>query len=63
MQTTARSKGLPLDNMCLQTNVTGFMTPEELTSKPDSGAYISGFFLEGAAWEMGRTESDGYLMD
>ena len=63
MQTTARAKGLPLDNMTLQTNVTGFMTVEELTGKPESGAYINGFFLEGSAWEMGRTESDGYLID
>lgn len=63
MQTTARAKELPLDNMCLQTNVTGWYNNEEITAKPDTGSYITGLYLEGAAWELGRTEMDGYLIE
>jgi len=27
--------------------------PEEVTTSAENGAYIHGFFLEGAAWEFG----------
>lgn len=39
--------------MVLQTNVTSIKTSEEVTLAPETGAYIHGLYLEGAAWEMG----------
>lgn len=64
MQTTARAKNLPLDNMTLQTTVTNVNDSEEIHNYPENGAYVHGFFLEGAAWEMGRSPTEeGYLTD
>ena len=40
--------------MCLRTDVLNLKDPEELTANADNGAYIHGFFLEGAGWELGR---------
>lgn len=51
MQITARATGLPLDDMCLKSEVRNEMDPEELPDPPESGAYINGFSLEGAGWE------------
>jgi dynein heavy chain len=53
MQKTARDQELPLDDMVLQTNVTAIRSPEEVNAYPESGAYIHGLYLEGAAWELG----------
>jgi dynein heavy chain len=64
MQITARAKGLPLDNMTLQTNVTNMTDAEEIQNYPENGAYVHGLFLEGAAWDMGRGgPDDGCLTD
>ncbi|MEE4248049.1 MAG: hypothetical protein V2I33_21870 [Kangiellaceae bacterium] len=49
--------------MTLQTNVTTILTPEEVTDYPEQGRYVHGLFLEGAAWELGRTAADGYLKE
>ena len=39
--------------MVLQTNITTIKNSEEVTVYPESGAFIHGLFLEGAAWEIG----------
>lgn len=39
--------------MCVQTNVTSLKDRTEIISDPETGAYIDGLFLEGAAWEHG----------
>lgn len=62
-QTTAREKGLPLDYMELKNDVTNFREPDELPGFAESGAYVHGFYLEGAAWEFGRSGEQGYLTD
>ena len=54
MQATAREHGLPLDDMCLKTDVLNIKDKTELTANAEVGAYIHGFFLEGAGWEQGR---------
>jgi len=54
MQITARATGLPLDDMCLKSDVRNELDPEELVEPAETGAYINGFSLEGAGWEMGR---------
>lgn len=63
MQTTARAKGLPLDKMANNTDITEMMDLEELTGEPDEGAYIHGLFIEGAGWERGEKRGEGYLID
>jgi len=63
MQVTARKAQLPLDDMVLSTEVTNSKDKTEFTEAPESGAYINGYFLEGAAWEMGRGGEEGYLTE
>lgn len=62
-QVTARKSGESLDDMALQTDITNHRTPEEIAEGAEDGAYIHGFFLEGAAWELGRGTEQGYLAD
>jgi len=62
-QVTARSGGLPLDEMELKTDVLNSKNVADYTTFAESGAYINGFFLEGAAWECGRGGEQGYLCE
>lgn len=63
MQVTARAENLPLDDVCLNTCVKNTFVPEDYPSFAEAGAYVTGFFLEGAGWEMGRGEEQGYLVE
>ena len=63
MQVTARLNHLPLDDMCLKCDVLNTKDPEELPGPAESGAYVYGFFLDGAGWELGRNGEQGYLTD
>jgi len=63
MQVTAREQNLPLDNMVLRTDVTNNPDQSDITTHSNSGSYIHGFYLEGAAWELGRPGEQGYLTD
>jgi dynein heavy chain len=58
MQVTARSTGLPLDNMAVETNVTTMLSPEEATGYPEDGMYVHGLFMEGARWATGEDVSE-----
>lgn len=49
--------------MCLRTDILNNRDPEEMPGSAESGAYIHGFFLEGAGWEMGRGGEQGNLTD
>ncbi|ODN03963.1 Dynein beta chain, ciliary [Orchesella cincta] len=50
MQMTARKQELPLDKMCLQTEVTK-KNKEDFPSPPREGAYLCGLYMEGARWD------------
>jgi dynein heavy chain len=62
MQKTARAQTLPLDFIILKTDVMNF-DRSEIKEKPEDGAYIDGFFLDGANWEKGRGGEQGYLCE
>ena len=54
MQVTARAGGLPLDDMVLNTVILNTKNKAEMIEFPPTGAYINGYFLEGAGWEIAR---------
>ena len=54
MQVTARRDNLALDDMTLKTTITNILSPTEITEPAENGAYVHGFYLQGAAWELGR---------
>jgi len=49
--------------MMLMTTVTNTRDPAEIEAQPENGAYVHGFFMNGASWEMGRGPDEGNLMD
>jgi len=61
MQSTARTKGLPLDGMVLKTTVTNERDPANIAEPAEDGAFIHGFTLQGASWENGRGGEQGSL--
>ena len=63
MQVTARAALLPLDDMCLITEVLNTKEKSEFPNFAEKGAYVNGFFLEGAGWELGRGGEQGYLTE
>jgi len=49
--------------MVLQTDVVNYRTPDEVPEAATNGAFIHGFFLQGAAWELGRGQDQGNLCE
>ncbi|XP_023983695.1 dynein axonemal heavy chain 9 [Physeter macrocephalus] len=63
MQSTARKKEWPLDQMALQCDVTK-KNREEFRSPPREGAYIHGLFMEGTRWDaQAGTIAEGELKE
>jgi len=52
LQTTARNKNLPLDQMEAWTDVTNMTDPSKIEAYPEDGMYIHGCCMEGARWDM-----------
>jgi len=63
MQVTARQKGLALDDMVLRTDVLNIKDPLNIPENAEDGAFIHGFFLEGAGWDLGSGTEQGCLTD
>jgi dynein heavy chain len=55
VQTTCRTRGWPLDKSTLYTVVTKYTDGSGLEAL-ESGCYVSGLYLEGAAWDIERSE-------
>lgn len=62
MQKTARQKTLALDKIILKCDVLNH-DRSEIKAAAEDGAYIDGFFLEGAKWEVGKGDQQGYLTE
>jgi len=62
-QVTARNGNRPLDEMELKCEVLNTKNIADLPVFAETGAYINGFYLEGAAWECGRGGEQGYLTE
>jgi dynein heavy chain len=54
VQTTCRKNGWALDRSTLYSAVTEFVKESDVQSRPPSGCFVSGLFLEGAAWDRER---------
>jgi len=63
MQVTAREHTLPLDEIILKTEVKNSFNTEDFPTFATDGAYVHGFFLEGANWELGSGTDQGYLVE
>jgi dynein heavy chain len=52
VQTTCRRYEWPLDKTTLYTKVTKFTSPDQVKEKLVDGCYVTGLYLEGAAWDV-----------
>lgn len=61
-QVVSRARGLPLDKMTLETHITSFSDPSQITDNAEDGTFIHGLFIEGARFEDGLL-TDGKLKE
>lgn len=54
IQSACRARGWPLDASAMYTEVTEFISVDDVEEKPELGCLISGLFLEGAVWDLDR---------
>jgi len=52
VQTACRLKSWPLDKSTLYTNVTQLIEEKEISAPLETGCYVVGLYLEGAAWDQ-----------
>merc|ERR1719324_2026931 len=63
MQVTARSNQLPLDFMTNRCCFSNLRDVGDIGKQPAEGVYLHGLFMEGAGWEEGKGEEEGYITD
>jgi len=54
VQTTCRRYGWPLDKSTLYTKVTSYVKASDPPEKLKDGSYVTGIYIEGAAWDVER---------
>merc|ERR1712183_271734 len=52
VQACCRAKQWALDKSTLFTSVTDITDPQQITKKLEFGCYVTGFYLEGVAWDL-----------
>ncbi|XP_067910594.1 dynein axonemal heavy chain 10 isoform X6 [Heterodontus francisci] len=52
VQATCRKNSWPLDRSTLYTQVTKYQTADDVIERPGQGCFISGLYMEGAAWDI-----------
>jgi len=62
MQVTARRTGMPLDQMTTETYISTFLRPEGIDYYPVDGAFVHGFYIEGARWPTGDEAGDPVMV-
>ena len=55
VQTTCRIKKWALDKSTLYTIVTNIDNPDKIHDRPEDGCYITGMYIEGAAWDLEKS--------
>eukprot|EP00929_Paragymnodinium_shiwhaense_P082767 TRINITY_DN4377_c2_g1_i1.p1 TRINITY_DN4377_c2_g1~~TRINITY_DN4377_c2_g1_i1.p1 ORF type:complete len:2551 (-),score=809.20 TRINITY_DN4377_c2_g1_i1:84-7481(-) len=63
MQVAARGNNLPLDYMTNRVRFYNTRDLAEIVGVPSKGVNIHGLFMEGAGWEDGKGEDEGYITD
>lgn len=63
MQVNARTYNLPLDFMVNRCTFSNMYELSEIVAQPPNGVYVHGFFMEGAGWEDGKGDEEGYITD
>lgn len=61
MQVAARSNNLPLDFMVNRCRFYNIRDVSEVTCVPPQGVNVHGLYMEGAGWEDGKGEDEGYI--
>merc|ERR1719359_1342037 len=63
MQTTSRATMQPLDFMRQRSRFLNVHDHNELPGLPADGVHVHGMFMEGAGWEEGKGDDEGYITD
>merc|ERR1719245_1978822 len=63
MQVAARSNSLPLDFMTNRCRFYNTRDLNDISGVPPKGVNVHGLFLEGAGWEDGKGEDEGYIAE
>jgi len=56
VQAACRLKNWPLDRSVTYSMVTKFTDPGQIETRPEMGCFVSGLYLEGAAWNLENAE-------
>merc|ERR1719215_12370 len=63
MQVAARSNNLPLDFMTNRCRFYNTRDLNDITGVPEKGVHVHGLFMEGAGWEDGKGDDEGYITE
>merc|ERR1711957_1113336 len=63
MQVASRKNSMPLDFMTNRCRFYNTRDRTDITSCPPDGVNCDGLFLEGAGWEDGKGEDEGYITE
>ncbi len=62
-QVTARSTGLALDKMTIETHITNMWDVNDVKEQANDGTFIHGLYIEGARWPKGEDAGDSFRVN